>query len=411
MSLLSVAEAQDRMVAKGPLMVTETLPLELCSNRVVAKCISAKITQPPFAASAMDGYAVIHSDCNSLPCSLRIVGESSAGHPFHGKVSSGEAVRIFTGAVVPEGADAIAIQEDCERQEDCDRLDEQTVSVRDVSEPGKFIRAAGYDFHKGDELIQKGTSLNFRHLALLASMNIASVEVFKKPKVAIIATGDELVLPGEALAEGQIISSIPFGMKQLLDQSGAEAHCLGIAKDNLESLEATIETAKAPENAFDIIVTIGGASVGDHDLVQEALKNAGMELDFWRIAMRPGKPLMVGTLGEKSIVGVPGNPVSALICTEMFVVPLIRSMVGIASPIKETQTALLQNAVGSNGPRKHYMRSFYWIDKKGQVCVECRENQDSSLQATFAFSNCLIVREPHADHAFEGEFVEIYPLD
>lgn len=405
MSLLSVAEAQDRMVAKGRLMAIETLPLELCSNRVVAKSISAKITQPPFAASAMDGYAVIHSDCNSLPCSLKVVGESSAGHSFHGKISSGEAVRIFTGAVVPEGADAIAIQEDC------DRLDEQTVLIRDVSEPGKFIRAAGYDFHKGDELIQKGTSLNFRHLALLASMNIASVEVFKKPKVAIIATGDELVLPGEALADGQIISSIPFGMKQLLNQSGAEAHCLGIAKDNLESLEAIIETAKAPINAFDIIVTIGGASVGDHDLVQEALKHAGMELDFWRIAMRPGKPLMVGTLGEKSIVGVPGNPVSALICAEMFVVPLIRSMVGIPSPIKETQSALLQNAVGSNGPRKHYMRSFYWIDEKGQLCVECRENQDSSLQATFAFSNCLIVREPHADQAFEGEFVEIYPLD
>lgn len=405
MSLLSVADAQDRLVAKGRLMATETLPLDLCSNRIAAKNISAEITQPPFAASAMDGYALIHSDCSSLPSSLDVVGESSAGHPFQGKLTSGQAVRIFTGAVVPEGADAIAIQEDC------DRLDDTTVSVREVYKPGKFIRAAGYDFHEGEELVSKGTALNYRHLALLASMNVGSIEVLKKPKVAIIATGDELVFPGEALADGQIISSIPFGMKELLNQAGADAHCLGIAKDNLKSLDELIQKAKAPENNFDIIVTIGGASVGDHDLVQEALKQAGMELDFWRIAMRPGKPLMVGSLGEQNIVGVPGNPVSALICADMFVVPLIRSMLGSSSAIKPTKTAILKNEISSNGERKHYMRGFYWLDEKGQLRVECLENQDSSLQATFAFSNCLIVREPHSPAAGEGEFVTIHMLD
>ncbi len=405
MSLLSVADAQDRLVAKGRLMATETLPLDLCSNRIAAKNISAEITQPPFAASAMDGYALIHSDCSSLPSSFNVVGESSAGHPFQGKITAGQAVRIFTGAVVPEGADAIAIQEDC------DRLDETTVSVREVYQPGKFIRSAGYDFHVGEELVSKGTAINYRHLALLASMNVGSIEVLKKPKVAIIATGDELVFPGEALADGQIISSIPFGMKELLNQAGADAHCLGIAKDNLASLDELIQKVKAPENNFDIIVTIGGASVGDHDLVQEALKQAGMKLDFWRIAMRPGKPLMVGSLGEKSIVGVPGNPVSALICAEMFVVPLIRSMLGSSSAIKPTKTAILKNEISSNGERKHYMRGFYWLDENGQLRVECLENQDSSLQATFAFSNCLIVREPHSSAASGGEYVNIHMLD
>lgn len=413
MSLLSVAEAQNRMIAKGQLMATEMLPLEFCAGRVVAKNTSAKITQPPFDASAMDGYAVLFSDCSSLSSShnsftsvtLKLIGESSAGHPFQGKLSSGEAVRIFTGAVVPSGADAIAIQEDC------DRVDQQGVVVKEVAKPGKFIRPAGYDFNEGDELVSKGTELGYRHLALLASMNIASVEVYKKPRVAIIATGDELILPGENLSPGQIISSTPFGMKQLFDQAGAEAHCLGIAKDNLPSLKNIISEAKAPENKFDIIVTIGGASVGDHDLVQEAMKLAGMELDFWRIAMRPGKPLMVGALNNQSIVGVPGNPVSAMICAEMFVVSLIRSMLGHSSPIKPTRKAILQNEVSSNGPRKHYMRSFCWVDETGQQKVECRENQDSSLQATFAFSNCLIVREPHSEGADQGEFVDIYPLD
>lgn len=408
MSLLSVAEAQARMISKGQqkaLKATEMLPLEDCAGRVVAKDISANITQPPFDASAMDGYAVQHSDCSSLPSSFKIIGESSAGHPFQGTVSTGEVVRIFTGAVLPSGTDAIAIQEDC------DRIDDDTVVIKEVSPPGKFIRVAGYDFDEGEVLVKEATLLGYRHLALLASMNVALVEVYKKPKIAIIATGDELVYPGEDLSEGQIISSIPFGMKHLLEQAGAEAHCLGIAKDNLDSLNDILSTAKAAEHKFDIIVTIGGASVGDHDLVQEALKLAGMELDFWRIAMRPGKPLMVGCLNDQSIVGVPGNPVSALICSEIFVVPLIRSMLGHPSPIKVTSKAVLQNEVSSNGPRKHYMRSYYWVDELGQQCVECRENQDSSLQATFAFSNCLIVREPHSEAANQGDFVDIYPLD
>ncbi|GAA6212171.1 molybdopterin molybdotransferase MoeA [Hyphomicrobiales bacterium 4NK60-0047b] len=405
MSLISVADAQARMIAKGQLMATENLPLELCAGRVTSEDVLAKITQPPFDASAMDGYAVRSVDCTSLPQSFKLIGESSAGHPFSGELSAGNAVRIFTGAVVPSGADAIAIQEDC------DRPDDENVVVKEVSPPGKFIRVAGYDFHEGDELVTKGTTLGYRHLALLASMNVASVEVYKKPKVAIIATGDELVSPGEVLSTGQIISSIPFGMKHLLEKAGAEAHCLGIAKDDLQSLSDILSTAKDPQNEFDIIVTIGGASVGDHDLVQEALKLAGMELDFWRIAMRPGKPLMVGSLNNQSIVGVPGNPVSALICSEIFVVPLIRSMLGHSSPIKVTSQAVLQNEVSSNGPRKHYMRSFFWVDDKGQQRVKCVENQDSSLQATFAFSNCLIVRAPHSDTANQGELVDIYPLD
>ena len=308
MRLLSVAEAQERLIEKGRLMATESLPIEYSAGRILCEDVAARITQPPFNASAMDGYAVLSTDCTKLPISLEVIGESSAGHPFEGDLRPGTAVRIFTGAALPSSGDAIAIQEDCER------LDEQTVLIKEVAPKGQFIRPAGYDFHKGDVLLSKGACLNFRDLTVLASMNIPDVPVYEKPRVAIIATGDELVSPGEDLGIGQIISSIPYGMVRLFERAGAEATCLGIAKDTLSSLDHYIQEAISPENNFDIVVTIGGASVGDHDLVQAALKNAGMALDFWKIAMRPGKPLMVGSIAEKSVIGVPGNPVSALIC-------------------------------------------------------------------------------------------------
>lgn len=405
MKLLSVAEAQERLVAKGRLMATESLPIENSSGRILSEDVAARITQPPFNASAMDGYAVLSTNCQNLPHTFEVIGESSAGHPFEGDLKPGTAVRIFTGAALPSSGDTIAIQEDCER------LDEHTVLIKEVAAKGQFIRPAGYDFHEGDVLLSKGTGLNFRDLTLLASMNIPEVRVYKKPRIAIIATGDELVLPGEDLGLGQIISSIPYGMVRLFERAGAEATCLGIAKDTLSSLDHYIQEALCPKRDFDIVVTIGGASVGDHDLVQTALKNAGMALDFWKIAMRPGKPLMVGSLADKSVIGVPGNPVSALICAEIFVVPLIRSMMAFEPIYAPHQKARLQNTVSNNGPRQHYLRAFHWINEEGEQFVSSLEDQDSSLQATFSKASCLIVRAPHAEGAQHGDIVDIYPLD
>ena len=405
MRLLSVAEAQERLINKRRLMVTESLPIEHAAGRVLGQDIAAKITQPPFHASAMDGYAVCAADCSELPIRLKLIGESAAGHPFEGDLINGTAVRIFTGAALPTLADAIAIQEDCER------LDDETVLVKEVAPDGQFIRPAGYDFHEGDVLLKKGDVLNYRDLTLLASMNVAEVPLFKKPRIAIIATGDELACPGDELGDGQIISSIPFGMVELFKNAGAEASLIGIAKDNFASLDHHIQNALMPENEFDIIVTIGGASVGDHDLVQSALINAGMVLDFWKIAMRPGKPLMVGSLAQKNIIGVPGNPVSALICAEIFIVPLIRSMIGNQPTFKPLQKAHLQNYVAANGPRQHFLRAVFSFDDAGGLVVTSLENQDSSLQATFAKANCLIVREPHADEAQSKDLVDIHILD
>lgn len=409
MGLLSVSEAQQRLIADCTISPAVTLPLDQCYQRVVVKDIAAKITQPPFDASAMDGYALSAADVRALPVTLKVVGESAAGHPFAGSVQQGEAVRIFTGAEVPVGADVIALQEDCERSGD-------EVTVKEANPPSKFIRPKGYDFALGDVLLDEGEQITYRHMTLLASMNVADVMVRKKPRVGIIATGDELCMPGSELEAGQIISSIPFGMKPLIEQAGGEAEIIGIALDDLASLDDHISQGAE----YDILLTIGGASVGDHDLVQQALKAKGMTLDFWRIAMRPGKPLMVGSVaksdgGSQKVVGLPGNPVSALICTLMFVVPLIRSMLKAQHVYPKQYFAKLTNDVPENGPRQHYMRAFSEHDEtgsgKGTVLVRSLEDQDSSLQAKFADANGLIVRFPHAKAAESGDFVEVLPLD
>ena len=409
MGMLSVSEAQQRLIADCEICPVVTVPLEQCYQRVVADDIAAKMTQPPFDASAMDGYALCQDDTASLPVTLKVIGESAAGHPFDGSVRQGEAVRIFTGAEVPTGADVIALQEDCERAGD-------QVTIREANPPAKFIRPKGYDFALGDVLLDEGEQINYRHMTMLASMNVADVLVREKPRVGIIATGDELCLPGREPKAGQIVSSIPFGMKRLIQEAGGEADFIGIALDNLASLDDHISRAED----YDILVTIGGASVGDHDLVQQALKNKGMTLDFWRIAMRPGKPLMVGSLkkadgGLQKVVGLPGNPVSALICTLMFVVPLIRSTMNAKLVFARQYFAKLSNDVPENGPRQHYMRALAEHDgsgsEDGAVLVRSLEDQDSSLQAKFAHSNGLIVRQPHAKAAKSGDLVEILPLN
>ena len=399
--LLSVDEARQRIMAGVAMTESEVVALDKALGRVTATPIHSLLTQPPFDASSMDGYALRSEDAAQLPAVLKIAGASAAGHPYSGDLKPGEAVRIFTGAVLPHGADYIALQEDCEAAED------GTVTVNEAGKPGDYIRPRGYDFSAGDDMIGAGERLSFRHLSLLAAMNMPEVPVRRRPRVAIIATGDELVPPGTALSDGQIVSSIPHGMAALIEAAGGEAVPLGIARDDLAHLEEMIGKAAGA----DILVTIGGASVGDHDLVQEALGKAGMALDFWRIAMRPGKPLMVGRLNDHHVVGVPGNPVSALVCCFLFVVPLIRGMLGRGEVMPPVHRAILKNQVPANGPRQHYMRAVFEISSSGQLEVTSLEDQDSSLQAMFARANALIVRQPKAPGAEAGEPVDIVMLD
>jgi len=415
MQALSVEEAAQRLLHNVEHLDDELIPLDQAHNRIISKDIVAKMSQPPFPASAMDGYCVraddfsngIFFDAAHGAYCFKVVGASRAGHPFEGGVQPGETVRIFTGAEVPEPCDAIILQEDCTRTHD------DTIVVKEGVASGTFVRPLGYDFSHGEVLAARGTKLTYRHLALIASMNVPEVRVRRRPRVAILATGDELVVPGQTLGPGQIVSSVPFGLSALIEAAGGQAHMLGIAQDNLGSLACMIEKARNFEDGagFDVLVTIGGASVGDHDLVQQALGEAGMTLDFWKIAMRPGKPLMVGSLDKQRVVGLPGNPVSALICGCIFVVPLIKTMLGLPKVHPPLLKMSLQKAIGANGPRQHYMRAIIYMDDISNTQIMAIEDQDSSLQAHFSRSNALIVRPPHASPAQAGDEVEVIILD
>lgn len=398
--MLSVQDACELIVKGHTVLGVETVSLENALGRVLDQDLVAKITQPPFPASAMDGFAVNSSDLNELPVHLDIVGEAAAGHPFEGSIRAGQAVRIFTGAPVPEGADIVIMQENCNYSDD-------NVQINCTSLPQTHIRPAGFDFHEGEALIQEGVPLHYRHLALAAAMNYGELVVRRKPVVAILATGDELVKPGSSLKNGQIVSSIPDGVSRLIELSGGSVKFLGIASDRLSSLKEHLAQAQD----VDIILTIGGASVGDHDLVQQALVDLGMKLDFWKIAMRPGKPLMVGKLGKQQVIGVPGNPVSAHICSLVFLRPLLRAMLGVSPLYDDLRKAHLLHALDQNGPRQHYMRSLALYDDTGRFVVEPIENQDSSLLASFAKANALIVREPHAAALSKDETVPLLLLD
>lgn len=400
--LLDVETAQFLLLDDCPSPRLQSVDLHDCVGRYAGEDMRARLTQPPFDASAMDGYAVRQADLQELPRSLKIIGSSSAGHPYEGEVEAGEAVRIFTGAVVPEGADLVVLQEDCEAPDESG-----SVSVKAYEKEASFIRPLGYDFQAGDVLIEKGAKLTYRHASLLAAMNIADVTVTRRPRVALLATGDELVPPGGDVSFGRILSSVPYGMKGMIEKAGGEAELLGIARDDAQDLQEKIKRAAG----FDVLITIGGASVGAHDLVQAALKEAGMRLNFWRIAMRPGKPMMVGQLGAQKVVGVPGNPVSALVCCYLFVLPLLRKMMGDAEPLPELRRARLLNTVPTNGPRQHYMRARYSVSLMGQVEIRVLDDQDSSLQHVLAEANALVLRPPKAPRAAAGEIVSFHKLD
>ena len=399
MALLSVAEALARVTQGLEPLEPERVKLEQARGRVLAEDIAAHLTQPPFDAAAMDGYAVRAADVAVLPATLRLIGDARAGRGFDGEVKQGEGVRIFTGAPVPKGADTVVIQENTE-------VAPGVVTVKDAA-PRRPNRPRGQDFTKGEVLLRAGTRLGPRELMLAAAMNHAELPVRRKPKVAILATGDEVVPPGTALDRDQIVSSVPVGLAALIEAQGGEPMSLGIAQDTAESIVTLASTGKGA----DILVTVGGASVGERDLVSAALRSGGMELDFWKIAMRPGKPLLYGRLGNQRVLGVPGNPVAALICGLVFLVPMLHRLLGLREHGREPQEAVLGQALEANGPREHYMRATSTWRSGGERLVIPLAAQDSALIADFARADCLIVRPPDAPALAEGERVMIIPLD
>jgi molybdopterin molybdotransferase len=396
MSLLPVREAVARVLAGVAPLGAETVPIADAAGRVLAIDLAANRTQPPFDASAMDGYALRGAEA-SLGATLRVIGMAAAGHGFPGTVGSGEAVRIFTGAPVPPGADTILIQEDAAREGDA-------IRVTEAATPGRHVRRRGLDFTEGDVLLPAGTRLGMRQLSLAAAMGHGALSVRARPHVALIATGDELVPPGTSPGPDQIVSSNATGLAALVAAEGGIAHDLGIVRDDMAEITAAVRRAVALP--VDIIVTLGGASVGDHDLAMDALAAAGMRLDFWRIAMRPGKPLMFGTVpGEDGrtvrVLGLPGNPVSTLVGGLLFLAPLVAAHLG-AAPRDPTEPAVLGVDVAANDKREDYVRATLTAMPDALPRVTPIGLQDSSMLSTLAAADCLLIRPPHSPAARAG---------
>jgi molybdopterin molybdotransferase len=402
-ALISVEEALARVLASvaSPL-AAESVALEDALGRTLAEDVRALRTQPPFANSAMDGYALIAADAAATPARLKVIGESAAGRGFEGVVKPGEAVRIFTGAPMPAGADTVLIQENARREGDA-------LIVDALEAPGRNVRAAGLDFHDGERLLAAGRRLTPRDLALAAAANHARLNVRRRPRVAILATGDELVRPGAARGPAQIVASNNYAVAGVVAASGGEPVDLGIAADDRQALAKSF--ARAAELKADVLVTLGGASVGDYDLVQQALIESGLELGFWRIAMRPGKPLMHGRLGEMKVLGLPGNPVSSVVCAVLFLRPLLLALLGDPNAAADaSETARLGADVGANDLRQDYLRATL-AEENGAWRATPVESQDSSLVKLLAASQCLIVRKPHAPAAQRGEECRVLRFD
>jgi molybdopterin molybdotransferase len=398
---LTVEQARNE-VLRGvkPIADIERVPLMNAAGRVLAAPLLATLTQPPFAASAMDGYAVRAADVTSLPARLKVVGEAAAGHALATRIGPGEAARIFTGAPLPDGADAIVIQENTTR--DGDR-----VTIIAGEPDAEHVRPRAGDFSLGDQLFATGRRLGVHEITIAAAAGHPQLAVRRKPRIALLATGDELVLPGTTPRADQIVCSNPYGIAALVAAAGGEPLFLGIAADTRESLDAHI--ARAAD--ADVLVTLGGASVGDHDLVGPVLQARGLSLAFWKIAMRPGKPLMFGALGAQRVLGLPGNPVSSLITARLFLVPLIHALLGLPAEPEVTATAFAATALPANGPRAHYMRATKRQRTDGALEVVPVRSQDSSLLSPLIDADCLIVRPIGAPAVTVGDAVPILPLD
>ena len=395
--MISVDEAVQRIVARFSALPPETIPLIEACGRVLASDVIAGFDQPPGDVSAMDGYAVRSADAR-IGAALSVIGESPAGRPFGGSVGAMQAVRIFTGGMVPAGADAIIIQEDVNR-------DGEQIIIRESPKPRENIRARGLDFRDGEILMRAGKRVTPRDLAVIAATDHAQVSVTRKPRVVLFATGDELSRPGEPRKDGGIVASSTYAIQAMIREWGGEAVDGGILADRMEAFaNLPGQTAGA-----DLIVTQGGASVGDHDLVQAALGKHGFILDFWKIAMRPGKPLIFGRMQEIPLVGLPGNPVSAMVCALLFIRPAIAKMLGAAFK-PPVVFASLASGLPANGKRQDYLRARI-TNRDGELVATPFRLQDSSTQRIFAESEALIIRRPHAPAAAEGERIQVLLLD
>lgn len=400
-SLLPVTEALAKVLNGAKPLPSENVPLNEAAGRVLAADVKALRSQPPFDVSAMDGYAARTSDLGANK-PLKLIGESSAGHMLKRELATSEAARIFTGAVVPKGADVVVEQESAKRDGDLVTLP--------AYERGKNIRPAGIDFREGDAILKKGERLSARALGLAAAMDHAFVECTKRPRVAIFSTGDELVAPGAGGPPERIVASNHFSVAALCEQEGAEVVDARVLKDKLDLITEAIEGAK--ENA-EVIVTLGGASVGEHDLIRPALEKADAVIDFHRIALRPGKPTLSGGVGRARVLGLPGNPVSTFVCSVIFLVPLLRKLQGMNAPVQKPVPAILGEDVWENDQRADYIRSASRYDDEGHRVVTPfpKKSQDSSFTSVLAKADCLLIRAAHAPAAKKGERCEIIPLD
>ena len=392
--MISVSDATQLLIKHRKERATVSVPLDAAMGAILAEDIAAKITLPPLAASAMDGYAVRLSDVLKAGAKLTVIGESPAGHPFQGTVYAGEAVRIFTGGAVPQGADHIVIQENAERS------GETIITLFDNDAP-RHIRQAGIDFHKGDILLIKGTRLGPMHIAIAAAANHAELPIYKRPIVALIANGDELKAPGSDVSDTDVISSNPAGLGALIRQWGGEVMDTGIASDSVESITALIHKAKDA----DIIVPVGGASVGDHDYMRDAFKACGLTSVFEKVAVRPGKPTWFGTMGNQRVLGLPGNPASATVCAHLF----LKTLMGVNEGLTFAKAKLTQS-IPSNGPRETYMRSFAKLTETGQLEVTPFPRQDSSLLTPLTKANVLIRLPKESGPWDAGDMMDLLPL-
>jgi molybdopterin molybdotransferase len=397
--MIPVDEARARILAGIGTTSSEIVPLASAWGRVSAAPVHARLTQPPRDVSAMDGYAVRAADA-TLGATLAVVGSAPAGHPWEGRLEEGQALRLFTGSIVPQGADSILLQEDATRRDD-------RVTVNEAATEGRHIRRAGQDFAAGDVLIPAGKLLNARDIGLVAAGNHPWVAVHRRPRVAILATGDEIALPGDPIPPGGIVSSNSHALAALVRACGGEATVLPIAADDRAALMEAADSARG----MDLLLTSGGASVGEHDLVQEALGARGLVVDFWQIAMRPGKPLMHGRLGDVPMIGLPGNPVSSLVCAILFVVPALRRLSGLPAGAPPTVPARLGAPLAANDKRADHLRATLTEDAEGALVATPFPRQDSSMLRLMARADALILRAAFAPAAPAGTTVQVIRLD
>ncbi len=397
--MISVEEARARILADLRPVTAEVVALADAWARVTATPIVARLTQPPADVSAMDGYALRAAD-SGLGETLRVIGSAPAGHPFEGRIGAGEAVRIFTGSIVPAGADAILLQEDATRDGDL-------VRVNEAARAGRHIRRAGQDFAAGDEVVPAGRRLTARDVGLAAASNHPWITVSRRPRVAILATGDEIAMPGEPLPAGGIVSSNSHALAALVRSGGGEPLVLPVARDDRTAIGAVADAAAAA----DMLVTTGGASVGDHDLVIESLSARGLQVDFWKIAMRPGKPLIFGWLGRVPVLGLPGNPVSALVCAILFLLPALARLSGLPGTPPPVTDAVLGTAMAANDGRADHVRATLASRSDGKLVATPFPVQDSAMLRRLTMADALILRAPHDPPLPEGAPVRMIRLD